>query len=400
MRRLGLVLDQILFAHQGGFSTDEVFIRFVEEVARGRFQEIDFCSRVLEADRTRPYPLASPPFRIRPVPWYRDIPSLCLRSPWLLPRAGAILRGAMDGWSLALGIGIHPLSLLALRQARRRGIPAALWLRGDLGRDLAHRVRGLRGAAAQAAYRLLVAALPRGIPVVSMGRDDYPFLPRLGPLHVAYSSKFGEEDLVPLPRPPRVPGAPLRLLYVGRLAPEKGVEVLLEAVERLQAGLRPPPRLTLVGDDYHGSRYGEAFRGTIAASPAASLVTLAGHIPFGPRLLASYDHHDVLVLPSFTEGFPQVVLEAMARGVPVVATRVGGVPRLVRHEEEGLLVPPGDARALSAALARLASQEGLGPELARRAQAVVAPYTRQRQVERVAAFLERVMEEGPGSPRA
>ena len=69
-------------------------------------------------------------------------------------------------------------------------------------------------------------------------------------------------------------------------------------------------------------------------------------------------HLDLFVLPSFTEGMPNVVLEAFAAGVPVVATAVGGTPELVRQDVNGLLVPPGDACALTGALlALLASPE-------------------------------------------
>ena len=62
---------------------------------------------------------------------------------------------------------------------------------------------------------------------------------------------------------------------------------------------------------------------------------------------------DVLVVPSLSEGTPLVTLEAMAAGVPVVASAVGGIPEQIRHESEGLLVPPGNALALSEAILRL-----------------------------------------------
>jgi glycosyltransferase involved in cell wall biosynthesis len=77
---------------------------------------------------------------------------------------------------------------------------------------------------------------------------------------------------------------------------------------------------------------------------------LAGYRPDLDRLIP---HFDLLVLPSYTEGLPNVVLEALAAGVPVVATSVGGTPEIVEHGVSGLLVPPGDDTALAAAISQM-----------------------------------------------
>jgi glycosyltransferase involved in cell wall biosynthesis len=391
MRRLGLVLDQIIHEHAGRFSTDEVVIRFVEALAAREFDRIRFCSRVRPAAEDAPYPLDPARFEIVPLPWYPSVPSLCLRAPVLLPRIGRVLSREIGDWRLAMAGGIHPLTPLLLRLARRRGVPSLLWIRGDLMADLRYRLRGTARAAGLAIARAVLAAIPAGTPVLSVGRDDYTFLKRMGPVHVAYSSKFGEADFVPLPRPPAPAGSPPRLLYVGRLAPEKGIEVLLEALRAVRASgpAAGAPVLTLVGWDYVGSTYGAELRARIAGSDLAGAVSFAGHVPYGPRLFALYDSHDALVLPSFTEGFPQVILEAMARGVPVVATRVGGVPRVVEDGRSGLLVPSGDAPSLARALGRITGDRGLAAALAAAGQRAARPFTVEIQAESVARFLAR-----------
>src|SRR5262249_50406632 len=225
MRRLGLVLDQIIHAREGRYSTDEVVIRFVEELATREFDRIRFCSRVRLARDDAPYLLDPARFEVVPLPWYASVPSLCLRAPVLLPRIGRVLAREIDAWQLAMAGGIHPLTPLVLRLAKRRAVPSLLWIRGDLMADLRYRLRGPSRAAGLAIARTVLAAIPAGTPVLSVGRDDYPFLARMGPVHVAYSSKFGETDFVPLPRPPAAgAGAPARLLYVRRLAPENGID--------------------------------------------------------------------------------------------------------------------------------------------------------------------------------
>ena len=141
------------------------------------------------------------------------------------------------------------------------------------------------------------------------------------------------------------------VLFVGNLAPVKGADVLLDAWQRLagSGALGAEDRLVVVGDGEERARL---------AARAAGLgpgVLFTGAVPFAqvPRWMGAAD---LLCVPSRSEGTPNVVVEALAAGRPVVAARVGGVPELVRDGENGLLVPPDDApalaRALGSALAR------------------------------------------------
>jgi len=387
---VGLVLDQIVVEAAGVLRTDEVFVRFVEALASSRFTRAELCCRLVQGDSNAPYILDRKIFEIVPLPSYRDVPDLCRRALTLMPEASRAFDARLGGWSLAVGFGVHPLTPLAIRRARRRGIPAVLWVRGDLEADIRHRHRGWRRVAGLAVARAVIAAIPRGTPVVSVGRDDYPFLRALGPCHLVYSSKFDDADFAPLPRGRRAPGAPARLLYVGRIAPEKGVEILLDAFGKIREALPGvPPTLTIAGYDYRGGVYGDRFRSRVEAASYASAVTFAGHVPYGPALFDLYDAHDVLVLPSFTEGFPQVVLEAMARGVPVVATSVGGVPRVLHDQLNGRLVAPGSAEAVARAVCDLLRDETVADRLAVEGQRTARSFTRSAQIRALNLFLDR-----------
>lgn len=403
MIRLGLVLDQVVFERDGTHSTDEPFVQFVEHVASALFDQIQFCTRVRPAAAPAPYDLPPPFYEILALPWYRDVGALCVRSPALLPRIIRLLRNAMTGWDMVIVGAIHPLAPLVLRMARRRRLPSVLWIRGSYLGVLRHRlaIGPVRRTAGMGVARLVLAGLPSGTPVISSGRDDYPFLARMGPAHVVYTSKFGIEDFATLPRPPRRPGEPARLLYVGRIAPEKGLDVLLEAFRRLRKDLvEAPVSLTIVGSDFYGSPYGEAFRERVNASDLGpSAVRWVGYVPYGRRLFELYDAHDVFALPSFTEGFPQVIFEAMARGLPVVSTSVGGVPRIVRHEENGLLVDPGDPDGLAGAVRRVLTDPALAARLAQNAQRSLVPYTRQAQVDAVVQFIKTCFPQAPFAGR-
>ncbi len=146
-------------------------------------------------------------------------------------------------------------------------------------------------------------------------------------------------------------GADIRRVVVaaGRFSPEKGFDVLLDAAAM---ALRADPHAGLVvfGD----GDLRPLLEAQIARLNLAERVRLPGFIADLDHLLPAAD---IVALPSHSEGLPNVLLEAAAAGVPVVATRVGGVPEVVTDGETGLLVPPADPAALAAALGRLLADE-------------------------------------------
>jgi glycosyltransferase involved in cell wall biosynthesis len=140
------------------------------------------------------------------------------------------------------------------------------------------------------------------------------------------------------------------LLCVGHLIPEKGQHVLLEALAQLRSRGSHPVRLVLIGDDPSPrSGYRVRLQRQMEELGIAGRVQLAGGRP-QKELQSWYAAADVFVLPTFREGCPNVVREALACGVPVVASRVGGVPELLSSDSLGLLVEPGDATGLAAAI--------------------------------------------------
>lgn len=155
------------------------------------------------------------------------------------------------------------------------------------------------------------------------------------------------------------------MLCVARMSPEKGHLVLLDALAILRnEGL--DAHCTLVGDG--------PMRATIERCAAA--LGLTGSIIFaGPlepeRVAALYRSAGLVVLASFSEGVPIVLMEAMAHSLPVVATRVGGVPELVDHGVTGLVVAPGDAQELAEALRQVLADPRRAADMGRNGAQVV-----------------------------
>jgi len=156
------------------------------------------------------------------------------------------------------------------------------------------------------------------------------------------------------------------ILSIGRLSKEKAHADLIEALRRLCAA-NPDlnVKLLIVGDGPER----DALKAAVQAQGIAERVSFAGQVkdvqPF-------YAMADVFVLPSHSEGSPNVLLEAMAARVPVVATSVGGIPEIVENEKSALLVPPKDPEALAAAIARVLRESNLRVRLVEEGVGILA----------------------------
>jgi glycosyltransferase involved in cell wall biosynthesis len=132
---------------------------------------------------------------------------------------------------------------------------------------------------------------------------------------------------------------PKHIVSVGRMEPDKGNTVLLDAlVLLLKRGAALEARIAGPGRELEMLRQGAAERG-------AGRVEFLGHVEWGPALWELLDAADLFVLPSITEGMPRALIEAMARGLPAIGSNVGGIPELLTPED---VVPAADAAALAA----------------------------------------------------
>jgi glycosyltransferase involved in cell wall biosynthesis len=160
----------------------------------------------------------------------------------------------------------------------------------------------------------------------------------------------------------RRPGDALSVLFAGRICRPKGVFDLIRGFAKTRCSA--PVRLTIVGAGPDRPEAEELAR----KIGVADRVKFVGAVPsIAPYLLESH----VLVLPSYSEGIPRVVMEAFAAGVPVIGTAIPGMRQLVEHEITGLLVPTGEPVSLASALERMCEDPELAQRMASMARQVV-----------------------------
>jgi glycosyltransferase involved in cell wall biosynthesis len=181
------------------------------------------------------------------------------------------------------------------------------------------------------------------------------------------------------------PGGRFLIGAVGRLSAEKGFDVLVRASDRLTRAGRDVG-VVVVGEGGEEAN----LRALIAQLGLGDRVRLLG---YRPDVAAVYEALDVFALSSHREGLPNVLLEAMALEVPVVATRIAGVPRLVQDGDTGLLVEPGDDAGLAAALARLHDDAGLRGRLGQAGRRVIEQrYSFRQRMARIAELYDRLLD--------
>ncbi len=244
---------------------------------------------------------------------------------------------------LMLAYWVYPDGFAAMRTARRLGIPCVV---GALGSDIHVRSgisqwltrRTIAGADAlltvsEAMRKTAIdtfSASPAKVHTIVNGFNTEVFHPRD---RVAMRARLG------------IAGDVRLIAYVGRFVEAKGLHELLQAFEAM-SNAQPDLRLALIGDGVMRAELVERVR----AGSLAGRVLMPGGLE--PSDVAAWlCAADLLTLPSWSEGYPNVVVEALACGIPVVATDVGGTREII-DAQSGLLIPARDARALQAALER------------------------------------------------
>ena len=320
------------------------------------------------------------------------LPVAAFRQVWWLPAARHLRRLArgvdLVHAHLAEDLAVVPLALAAVRGR----IPLVVTVHTSLRHTL--RVTGPRSAVLKSLGGLLEQVGERRSAAV------LTLTPRLARLlgdrgvdpdriHVVPSGVLPALFAADHPDPFPHVGRP-RVVFVGRLAPQKGVETLVRAAAQLRT---PNAQVVVVGDGPNRA----GIEKEIERLGLRGCVHVTGFVPHG-QVPAVLGHADVFVMPSIYEELGSALVEAQWAGVPTVATRVGGIPDVVEDGVTGVLVAPRDPAALARAIDGLLSDPHRARTLARRGQAAAARYDWTRLGAQVLGVYETVTGERTATP--
>jgi glycosyltransferase involved in cell wall biosynthesis len=383
--RLGVYTDMAYRRDRDGVSTFRAFIRFPTQLPP-RVDEVVVFARIAPEPGRAPYALPDGAVRVVTLPYYPRVTHV-LRMLRAIGGSCRRFAAELDRLDAVWIFGPHPVAFVLALIARGRGVPLFLGVRQDYAQYIAHRLPSRRWRWAVPVARMLDMAfrrLARNAPTIAVGAElARRYAGGRAPVLMTGFSLVGRADLVSLQDALRRSRErePRHLLSVSRLDPEKNPLLLLDVIAALH-GEEPRWRLTIAGD----GPLRDEMTARVGALGLEDVVTLAGEVTNGPALWELYRAADVFLHVSLTEGLPQVLFEAQAAGLPVVATAVGGVPQAIEDGRTGLLVRPGDAAAAIDAVRRVAGDGALRERLITAALAEVAQQTTEAQLDRLAAF--------------
>lgn len=392
--------DQVFYRDETCFGSNESHALFLIKAGQ-RFGKVSFLARVAPCPQSVHYPIP-PNVNVCPLPFYENVATLCARFLHFAPGIAHLIRNGLQEWDVLWLAWPHPVSLLVLILLRiyGKGQAVCLFVRGDNDRIVKHRYAGLRKLVALSVGAFMEGQLRlwnRRSIVFAVGDELAAKYGKVGNIVRSITcSPLQKCELAPLePMAPFCRQEALRLLYVGRLEPEKGLMYLLQAVASLHHA-RVPVLLSVVGE---GSLERE-LRAFANSQKLDSVVTFHGYCPLGGKLVKHYRYAHLFVLPSLTEGVPKVIIEALAFGTPVIATRVGSIPSIIQHRKNGWLVDAGSAKALNDAIREAASATALREAVRQEGWRDVEPLLFEVQEEIIYQSLEELfsgLREAPDS---
>jgi glycosyltransferase involved in cell wall biosynthesis len=280
-----------------------------------------------------------------------------------------------------LGPYAHSIGFVLLALARRRHV--VLGVRQDLPRYVRSRHPHARWTHLAAdALEAIFRMLARRLPVVVVGGDLAVRYARSTRMLELMVSLVAEADIASEPEALARTEAPVRrVLTVGRLDREKNPTLLVDVLAALLASA-PDWRITVVGE----GPLREEVEARAEQLGLDGSIDIRGYVPIDGELPSLYRSSDAFLHVSWTEGVPQVIFEAFAAGLPVVATDVGGVARAVGGA--AILIAPGDPAAAACALERVAEEAPLRRRLIHDGLERVREHTLEAETRRLVAFLE------------
>ncbi len=378
--QLGIYDDDTYKSDAAGVSGERAFVRFMTSL-RPHVDRLVVAGRLDPARGRSHYPLGAE-VEFVGLPYYTS-----LAHPFQVLRS--LIGSARRFWRMLdrvdtvwlLGPYLHAIGFALL--ALLRGRKVVLGVRQDLPRYVRSRHPNAQWMHVAAdVLELAFRGLARWLPVAVVGPDlaeRYAHARRLLELTV---SLVPAADVIAEPEAlARTAGPVRRVLSVGRLDREKNPLLLLDVIAALHESDHEW-RLVIVGDGPLRTQ----IEARVEQLALTGVVDVRGYVPIDGELPSLYASSDVFLHVSWTEGLPQVLFEAFAAGLPVVATDVGGVAQAV--DGAALLIAPGDALAAAGALQRVAGEASLRRGLVRQGLQRVRDHTLEEETRRLALFLE------------
>jgi glycosyltransferase involved in cell wall biosynthesis len=321
--------------------SSDIFLVFIQKLLNSSV--IKTIGRVSKIDFNPKYPLNEKNSIIK-LTHYKSIKSLILIFPFYIIRNRRKINHFIEDIDHLLISASGLISIVLIRKMIKQNKQLYIFIRSDTRRLISTKHNGnviSKVFANIIAYRIekYIQNYPRLV-VFTFGKELFDRYIKLSKnVYSIADSRFCKRDILKENSLVEKNYKKIEIIYVGRLVTGKGLEFLLNTLSTLESSKYS---LNIVGDGPIKSKLMKL----VEKLDLNQTVKFKGFIPFGEDLLNEYRESHVLILPSFSEGLPQVVIEAMACGTIVIATKVGGLPDLIRTNHNGFLFDAGNSSQL------------------------------------------------------
>lgn len=390
--KLAIISDGLVHRSEDGYFSRDTFFYFITDHLSRHFERIWLCTPVRKASLP-PGDCPNPPVRpesvtiVETIP-YETVSNFYKKLPVIAPvNLARIMKPVRDSDALFLRIPAMN-SFAAFLLAKIWGKPIISYLVGDEEeivrkggkyRGFAKKIATAAALVHRCAYRYMISSSSAALFLNPRLMKKFP---KEDNAYFTFTSLIKKDDI--RPRKSLEIESPLCLLYTGRLSHEKGVEYLLYSA-RLLLDREVLVRLFICGDGPERGRLEDLCKDL----KLENHVKFLGYVSYDGGLDRIYDECDIFVLPSISEGVPKVLLEAMAKGVPVIATRTGGIPDIIEDMHSGILVPPGSPEAITRAVELLLRDGELRKRMVERGYEFAMHHTAEEQAGRIAAVIKK-----------
>lgn len=348
--KIGLYTEASYSGELESIFTSDIFILFIRKVLLEH--EIHIIGRYSENNKVGKYRLINRTEHFYKLSYYKNIPELILTFPIYILKNFQALNNYIKRIDHLLIAVPSPLSLFFLYLAKKNNKSISIFIRQETIELIKNRYPKSKIPLILAKFLewLLILFLKRNpfIPVFTFGSvitDKYKNITSnvisLADTRYSISDVISESDIKKIDWTNEI-----KLIFVGRIEKGKGIERLLETLKNLK---EYNINLTIVGEGNNKSEYVELAK----QYGIQNHISFTGFIPFGEELLKIIKEHDLFILPSLSEGLPQVILESMACGVLVLASNIGGIPQIVKNDINGFTFNPQSSTELQDLILKL-----------------------------------------------
>ncbi len=377
--KLGVCVDQVFFKSNDTYFTDAAFIQFLLSFQK-YFEKIEFISRVKISEKGSRYALSKEKNTVVELPYYNNIFHLCTQYPFYINKVKHKLKKFVTTSDLLFVMVPHPIALTILNYCTSEHKKVFVFVRQNMLASAEIRYRGIKHYPALLVthwLNFLTDKYCKKHPVLTMGSEMYQRYIKINPNTFLFAnSKFTKADIVSKTSLKEIRWDKcVNILFVGRLDPEKGIDYLLRALAAIKCFNF---KLDIVGE---GPLKHELMN-TGKVLGLEEKVAFADYVPYGEALYQHYLKADMFILPSLgAEGLPQALLEAMAKGVLVLASNNSGIPGVIEHGKNGFLFKPGNSQDLSTVLENICLSNSDTIAIRAKALDTVQQYTQEKQHE-------------------